>query len=46
MERSVDLENWTVESSAVFTDLGDGVGEIEADKNDGTQFMRVTAGGD
>ena len=46
LERSVDLENWTVESSAVFTDLGDGVGEIEADKNDGTQFMRVTAGGD
>jgi len=36
----------SVESSAVFTDLGDGVGEIEADKNDGTQFMRVTAGGD
>ena len=36
----------SVESLAVFTDLGDGVGEIEADKNDGTQFMRVTAGGD
>lgn len=51
LETSVDLENWTVDASAVFTDLGDGVGEIEADKieadkNDGTQFIRVTAGGD
>lgn len=41
LEKSVDLEIWTVDEGAVFTDLGGGEGEFESVKNGGKEFVRV-----
>jgi hypothetical protein len=42
LEKSVDLENWSVDEEAVFTDLGDGVGEFESVRSGGKEFVRVS----
>ncbi len=44
LEKSVDLENWEIDTNADFVDQGDGVGRLETGRNGEREFVRVKVG--
>ncbi|MEN8773468.1 MAG: hypothetical protein ABF379_05620 [Akkermansiaceae bacterium] len=41
LERSLDLESWSVDEEAEFEDLGDGVAEFKTARGSGPEYLRV-----
>lgn len=45
LEKSSDLKTWEVDEGAIFVDQGEGVGRLEATRNEESEFVRVKVGG-